>query len=56
MLEKDIKRNKLKKLQTTGFFFGNPSDDIYKDQDLRFCEEAKAELFLGNKVFYNSSW
>ena len=42
--------------ETTGFFFGNPSDDHYRESDLRFIREARAELFMGLKVFYNSSW
>jgi hypothetical protein len=41
---------------TTGFFFGKPADNVYYDEDLKFCREAKAEIFLGQKVFYNSSW
>ena len=41
---------------TTGFFFGDGADDIYRESDLKFIREAKAELFLGLKVFYNSSW
>ena len=41
---------------TTGFFFGNDSDDHYREQDLKFIRDARAELFLGLKVFYNSSW
>ena len=41
---------------TTGFFFGDPADDYYREQDLEFVKKAKAELFLGLKVFYNSSW
>lgn len=41
---------------TEGFFFGNPADNIYYEEDLKFCANAKAELFLGLKVFYNSSW
>jgi len=41
---------------TTGFFFGNPSDDHYYNQDLEFIKNARAELFVGLKVFYNSSW
>ncbi len=41
---------------TSGFFFGNESDDYYKEQDLEFIKNARAELFLGLKVFYNSSW
>lgn len=42
--------------ETTGFFFGNPSDEHYREQDLQFIKEARAELFVGLKVFYNSSW
>ena len=41
---------------TSGFFFGNDADDHYKEQDLEFIKHARAELFLGLKVFYNSSW
>jgi hypothetical protein len=41
---------------TQGFFFGNEADDYYKEQDLNFIKNARAELFLGLKVFYNSSW
>lgn len=56
MLEKHIKSGAVAKLLTTGFFFGEPSDDYYREHDLQFCVDAKAELFLGRKVFYNSSW
>jgi hypothetical protein len=41
---------------TSGFFFGNDADDHYREQDLKFIRDARAELFLGLKVFYNSSW
>ena len=41
---------------TAGFFFGNPADEYYREQDLEFVKNARAELFLGLKVFYNSSW
>jgi len=41
---------------TTGFFFGNDSDEHYREQDLKFIRDARAELFCGLKVFYNSSW
>jgi hypothetical protein len=41
---------------TSGFFFGNDADDHYQDQDLEFIRNARAELFMGLKVFYNSSW
>ena len=56
MLEKDIKTGVVAGLDTKGFFFGNPSDDYYYETDLKFCVDAKAECFLGRKVFYNSSW
>jgi len=55
-LENDIKSGTVAKLDTTGFFFGDPSDDYYKEQDLEFVKKAKAELFCGLRVFYNSSW
>ena len=41
---------------TSGFFFGNDADDHYQEQDLAFVRNAKAEIFTGLKVFYNSSW
>jgi len=41
---------------TQGFFFGNDADEFYYESDLDFVKNAKAELFLGLKVFYNSSW
>jgi hypothetical protein len=41
---------------TSGFFFGNGADDYYREQDLEFIRQARAELFLGLRVFYNSSW
>jgi hypothetical protein len=53
-LEADVKAGNLPK--TKGFFFGDGSDDHYKQDDLNFIKAAKAEVFLGLKVFYNSSW
>ncbi len=41
---------------TSGFFFGNPSDEHYYESDLEFIKNARAEVFLGLQVFYNSSW
>jgi len=41
---------------TEGFFFGDSRDDEYRDQDLEFVRQARADLFLGLRVFYNSSW
>jgi hypothetical protein len=42
--------------RTSGFFFGDGADDYYRNQDLEFVRQARAELFLGLRVFYNSSW
>lgn len=41
---------------TRGFFFGDGADDYYREHDLEFVKTARAELFMGLKVFYNSSW
>ena len=53
-LEQDIRNEELP--FTEGFFFGEPADDYYREADLEFIKNARAELFLGLKVFYNSSW
>ena len=53
-LELDVRSKNLP--GTTGFFFGDDADDHYRENDLKFIREAKAELFCGLKVFYNSSW
>ena len=53
-LERAVTHNQLP--STQGFFFGNESDDFYREQDLEFIKKARAELFMGLKVFYNSSW
>jgi hypothetical protein len=41
---------------TSGFFFGESSDDHYRNQDLEFIREARFYLLSGARVFYNSSW
>ena len=53
-LEDDIKNKRLP--ATSGFFFGTDSDDHYREDDLAFVRRARAELLLGLRVFYNSSW
>lgn len=53
-LENDIKNKNLP--ATEGFFFGSDACDHYYRQDLEFVYEAKSRVFLGQKVFYNSSW
>ena len=53
-LEKDVLGGNLP--ATRGFFFGDNSDAHYRDQDLEFIRNARAEIFSGLKVFYNSSW
>ena len=55
-LEEDLVSGSMAELKTVGFFFGNDSDDYYREHDLKFIREAKAEIFSGLKVFYNSSW
>ena len=53
-LERAVKKRQLPK--TSGFFFGDEKDQHYYEHDLEFIRQARAELFLGLKVFYNSSW
>lgn len=53
-LEEAVKSGNLP--STTGFFFGDDSDEYYREQDLDFIKKARAELFVGLRVFYNSSW
>jgi hypothetical protein len=54
LLEQAILNNQLP--STKGFFFGDTADDYYRKQDLEFVKNARAELFMGLRVFYNSSW
>ena len=42
--------------QTSGFFFGDDSAEFYRQNDLEFIKNARYELFMGMRVFYNSSW
>jgi len=53
-LEEDIVEHRLP--ATSGFFFGDDADSYYYEEDLKFVREARAQLFLGLRVFYNSSW
>ena len=53
-LEYDVIHGELP--ETRGFFFGDDSSEYYREQDLEFIKNARAELFMGLKVFYNSSW
>jgi len=53
-LEEDIESGNLP--STSGFFFGDNADDYYREQDLEFIRKARAELFCGLRVFYDSSW
>ena len=53
-LEEDVLNNALP--GTSGFFFGNDADEFYRGKDLEFIKNARTELFMGLKVFYNSSW
>jgi hypothetical protein len=53
-LERAVKKRQLP--ATSGFFFGSDADQHYYNEDLKFIQAARAEMFLGLKVFYNSSW
>jgi hypothetical protein len=53
-LEQDVLDNALP--DTQGFFFGNNAADEYRQDDLEFIKNARYELFMGMRVFYNSSW
>jgi hypothetical protein len=53
-LEKDITNNRMP--QTAGFFFGDDSDDYYKEKDLEFIQSARSALDKGSKVYYDSWW
>ena len=41
---------------TTGFFFGDSSDEYYREPDIEFCDKAQAVLNKGCKFIYYSSW
>jgi hypothetical protein len=42
--------------ETEGFFFGNDSDDYYREQDLEFIADASEAIEQGYKVVYTSWW
>jgi hypothetical protein len=42
--------------ETCGFFFGDNSDEYYKDKDLEFIAAARKALAGGKRVFYDSWW
>ena len=42
--------------ETGGFFFGENSDDYYKEKDLEFIQKAREALDAGLTVEYNSWW
>lgn len=53
-LEQDIDYGDLP--ETEGFFFGNPSDDRYREGDLEFIRTAREHLSMGYKIVYTSWW
>ena len=53
-LENAITNNELP--STCGFFFGNNSDEHYKEQDLEFVKKAREALDAGLVVTYDSWW
>ena len=42
--------------ETGGFFFGEDSDEWYKESDLEFCANARKALNDGQTVVYSSWW
>lgn len=42
--------------ETQGFFFGNDSDEYYKEQDNKFIQDARKALDKGMTVEYSSWW
>jgi hypothetical protein len=53
-LEQDIDYGDLP--ETEGFFFGNPSDDRYREGDLEFIRTAREHMEMGYKIVYTSWW
>jgi hypothetical protein len=53
-LERDVKTGALP--PTTGFFFGSPSDDYYREEDLAFIRKAREAIADGEVVEYSSWW
>ena len=53
-LEEDITNGHLPR--TAGFFFGDDSDEHYKEQDLEFVRKAREALDSGLTVMYDSWW
>ena len=52
-LEASVKSEELP--ETGGFFFGDDSSELYKKEDIRFCNAARKALKDGYTVIY-SSW
>jgi len=53
-LEMHVKNNNLP--DTQGFFFGDDSDDYYKELDLEFINNARQAIRDGYDVYYESWW
>lgn len=53
-LEKAVKGKNMPK--TEGFFFGDDSDEYYREQDLQFIEDAREAIKDGWTVAYSSWW
>ena len=53
-LEKDIKEGDLP--ETCGFFFGDDSDDHYKEETLDWIERSLESIKDGYDVYYSSWW
>ena len=40
----------------SGFFWGDPSDEYYRENDIEFCDKAEEELKRGMRIMYYCSW
>jgi hypothetical protein len=52
--EQSLESNSLP--ETEGFFFGDNSDNVYRQQDVEFIQSARNALDNGQKVVYDSWW
>lgn len=52
----DLLNGRVESLGETGFFFGEASDEYYRNQDLEFVDKALELVRDGTPVYYNSWW
>lgn len=56
-LKQDILSDKIKDYNMQGFFFGNQDyNEVMKEEDLKFVENALKDIKEGYLIYYYSSW